>query len=353
VCRRASSNAKDGPNTDTISDQSQNRGSQSESLTNAVLSLCALCDNININSFSSVDTRTPLSGPLFASQEMRRALTFRALVGGRAKVKGIGTRDPRTIPQSHSASRRLIKRRSIRYRTIRFSYETRDLFSLHYTTSYCTPAPPLHSTPTSPIMPKSCIMCNAEASTRRQVLYCDACMSTMYCSTSCQKKDWKQQQHKQICPLLNVGQGDMQWRDDIHTRGAITVQERFERGEGSLNRDMKRFFKLFTESTKDGSRAAAQKMKKFPRRRSKQNQEFLLFHSLYFLVRSSNLEMLSWPNKQSTSRDAPVRRSQRAVRRRGVGGYSAPHVDRSGRSFRLFYPCEPDHPSKTACGTGR
>jgi hypothetical protein len=58
---------------------------------------------------------------------------------------------------------------------------------------------------------------------------------------------------------------------------------------------VKRFFALFQESTFEGSRAAAQKMKKFAKRQSEGNQNFLLFHSLRFLARS-NSDMLSWPN---------------------------------------------------------
>jgi hypothetical protein len=57
----------------------------------------------------------------------------------------------------------------------------------------------------------------------------------------------------------------------------------------------KRFFELFQESTFEGSRAAALEMKKIAKRQSKNNQKFLLFHSLFFLVRS-DLEILSWPN---------------------------------------------------------
>jgi ankyrin repeat protein len=62
-----------------------------------------------------------------------------------------------------------------------------------------------------------------------------------------------------------------------------------------MGEDGKRFFKLFQESTKDESRAAAREMQKIAKRQTKQNQEFLLFHSLRFLARSK-LEMLSWPN---------------------------------------------------------
>jgi hypothetical protein len=68
------------------------------------------------------------------------------------------------------------------------------------------------------------------------------------------------------------------------------LKEEFERQESNLTEDMKRFFKLFEESTFEGSRerrAAAQ---------TKRNQKFLLIHSLYLLLRCSKSEMLSWPN---------------------------------------------------------
>jgi hypothetical protein len=59
---------------------------------------------------------------------------------------------------------------------------------------------------------------------------------------------------------------------------------------------MKRFFRLFTESTFEGSRAVAREMKKIANRQIKEDQKFQLFHSLGVLVRCSNSEMLLWPN---------------------------------------------------------
>jgi hemerythrin len=140
-------------------------------------------------------------------------------------------------------------------------------------------------------MPRCCIACNAEASPE---LYCSACQSALYCSKACQRTDWKKQ-HKKICKLLNVGHGAMQVRTDTHTERSIVLKEIFERGERSLGEDLdlKRFFELFDESTVEGSQAAARKMKEIAKRQTKHNQEFLLFHSLSFLVRYSDSKMLS------------------------------------------------------------
>jgi hypothetical protein len=77
--------------------------------------------------------------------------------------------------------------------------------------------------------------------------------------------------------------------------GDLDLKEKIEIEEQSLGEDAKRFFKLFTESTFEGSRAAAKKMKEFAKRQINHNQRFLLFHSLHFLIRF-NSEMLSWPN---------------------------------------------------------
>jgi hypothetical protein len=63
-----------------------------------------------------------------------------------------------------------------------------------------------------------------------------------------------------------------------------------------LNEDDKRFFKLFEESTFEGSQAAARKMEEIAKRQNKNNQKCLLYHSLLFLARSSDSEKLSWPN---------------------------------------------------------
>jgi hypothetical protein len=141
-------------------------------------------------------------------------------------------------------------------------------------------------------MPKSCIVCRAVASPE---LYCSVCKSAVYCSRACQKQDWKKQ-HKQICKLLNVGHGDMQEvRNNEHTARSITSKEQFEGIERAFDEDQKRFFKLFQESTFEGSQAAARKMRKIAKRQTKYNQNVLVFSSLQFLIRS-DLKMLSWPN---------------------------------------------------------
>jgi hypothetical protein len=75
----------------------------------------------------------------------------------------------------------------------------------------------------------------------------------------------------------------------------VALEEQFEREVHSLHEDGKRFFKLFQESTFEGSGAAARKMKKIAKGQCKYNQKFLLFHSLRFLAHSDS-EMLSWPN---------------------------------------------------------
>jgi hypothetical protein len=143
-------------------------------------------------------------------------------------------------------------------------------------------------------MPKSCIICRVEASPDVLLQYCDVCMSALYCSRTCQRKDWKEQ-HKRICKRLNVGHGDMQLRTEFHTSQCDYFKEEFETNEQIHDEDMKEFFKLFQESKFEGSRAAALEMKKIATRQTEDNRRFLLFHSLYFLIRSDS-EMLSWPN---------------------------------------------------------
>jgi hypothetical protein len=143
-------------------------------------------------------------------------------------------------------------------------------------------------------MAKSCIICRVEASPDVLLQYCDVCRSALYCSRTCQRKDWKKQ-HKKICKFLNVGRGDMQWRDDRHMHVMDVRKDFFEEEHGSLDEEGKRFFKLFQESTFEGSRAAALEMKKIAKRQTEDNQKDLLFHSLYLLVHSDS-ETLSWPN---------------------------------------------------------
>jgi hypothetical protein len=142
-------------------------------------------------------------------------------------------------------------------------------------------------------MPKSCSVCKAEASPDLELQYCDACQSALYCSNICQTNDWEK--HKKICNLLNVGYGDMQLRTEVHTDRAIEFKQQFESEKHSLDEDVMKFFKLFEESTFEGSGAAALEMKKYAELQTKHNQEFLLFYTLKYLVRSDS-EMLSWPN---------------------------------------------------------
>jgi hypothetical protein len=144
-------------------------------------------------------------------------------------------------------------------------------------------------------MLRCCIFCRAEASPDLPLQYCAVCQSALYCSKACQKIDWRKQ-HKQICKLLNVGHGDLQLRQPFHTRRSTALKGKFETLEGTLDEDDKRFFKLFKESTFEGNRVAARKMTKIAERKSKFDQEFLVFHSLHFLIRFSDSKMLSWPN---------------------------------------------------------
>jgi hypothetical protein len=171
-------------------------------------------------------------------------------------------------------------------------YDSLAGISLHYHTLHTTPAH-LYSTPTA-IMPMCCINCRAVASLDHRLQYCAGCQSALYCSRACQKEDW-QKHHKQICKLLNVGHGDMQVRTVTHTNQSDMLKKTIEAGQRFLDEDGKRFFKLFEESTFEGSQAAARKMKKIAKRQTKNKQKFLLFHSLHLLA-CSDSAMLTWPN---------------------------------------------------------
>jgi hypothetical protein len=92
-----------------------------------------------------------------------------------------------------------------------------------------------------------------------------------------------------------MGREHIQARTGGHTRLSIASKELFELGQRTLDEDMKRFFRLFQESTFEGSQAAARKMKKIAKGQGKHNQKFLLFHSLRFLAHSTS-EMLLCPN---------------------------------------------------------
>jgi hypothetical protein len=69
----------------------------------------------------------------------------------------------------------------------------------------------------------------------------------------------------------------------------------YEETERSIDEDGKRFFKLFTQSTFEGSQAAARKMKKIVVRETRHSRKALLFHSLFLLILADS-EKLLWPN---------------------------------------------------------
>jgi hypothetical protein len=87
----------------------------------------------------------------------------------------------------------------------------------------------------------------------------------------------------------------MQVRHPEHDAGVATINGAFKEIERSLGEDEMRFFKLFKESTFEGSKAAARKMKKIAARETKHNQRALLWQSLCVLIQT-NSEMLLWPN---------------------------------------------------------
>jgi hypothetical protein len=158
-----------------------------------------------------------------------------------------------------------------RYNTLLALFHIRDLQYLH----------PLHcihsTTPSTPTatMFRCCIVRITEASPALHLQYCAACQSALYCSETCQRQDWREH-HKQICKLLNVGNGSMQVRIDEHTLKSRLLKEECETQERGLDEDMKRFFKLFQESTFRGSQAAALEMRKIAERQDKTAQVFLL-----------------------------------------------------------------------------
>jgi hypothetical protein len=87
----------------------------------------------------------------------------------------------------------------------------------------------------------------------------------------------------------------MQVRNGIHSEQSIALNNAIEDLRRGLDEDGKRFFSLFEQSTLEGSQAAARKMKKIAKRRTKFAQKRLFFQSLYILSRSGS-DMLSWPN---------------------------------------------------------
>ena len=92
-----------------------------------------------------------------------------------------------------------------------------------------------------------------------------------------------------------MGDGAMQVQTDEQMVKFEELEEIFQSEKRSYNEDDKLFFKLFTESTREGSRAAAREMHKNASRQTKCDQSMLLFHSINPLKRTDS-EKLRWPN---------------------------------------------------------
>jgi hypothetical protein len=89
----------------------------------------------------------------------------------------------------------------------------------------------------------------------------------------------------------------MQVRHPIHVKRCIKLTEQFQKTERILDDDMRRFFKLFTQSsTFEGSQTAARKMENIAARETRLSRTALLFHSLYLLLHTPDAEKLLWPN---------------------------------------------------------
>jgi hemerythrin len=143
-------------------------------------------------------------------------------------------------------------------------------------------------------MPFRCLACNDVASLDTRLVCCSACQSALYCSPACQKTDWKQ--HKQICKFLNVGWGAMQVKHPIHKEGSAYIDEFFEDSMNThRNGDSRTFFKLFLNSTREKSIAAARKMEKIMNRQIPEIKYTWLLQSIGHLIRGDS-EKLTWPN---------------------------------------------------------
>ena len=88
------------------------------------------------------------------------------------------------------------------------------------------------------------------------------------------------------CGLINIRADTLLWRKEAKETNKILT--------GARSRPILQT--LFEESTFEGSRDAAEKMKRFAKRQTKLDKECLLLLSLYVLIHSSNSERLSWPN---------------------------------------------------------
>jgi hypothetical protein len=105
---------------------------------------------------------------------------------------------------------------------------------------------------------------------------------------------------KRKSACFNVGHGDMQLRHEIHTTQSIELKESFQAFELSLGEGDKRFFRLFRlfeESAEDGRRKTGRgaKDEEICQKSDQARQEGSDITVCTF-VRSSNSEMLSWPN---------------------------------------------------------
>jgi hypothetical protein len=87
----------------------------------------------------------------------------------------------------------------------------------------------------------------------------------------------------------------MQVRSNDHVDRYESLEQHYDIIERTFEEDRKRFFKLFTESTREGRKAAAREMQKIAARQTKKNQNFLLSHSVNLLMHTDS-KKLRWPS---------------------------------------------------------
>jgi hypothetical protein len=81
----------------------------------------------------------------------------------------------------------------------------------------------------------------------------------------------------------SVGDGAMQVQNPEHEGFATKREESFKTTERSFTDNIRQFFKLFTQSTFEGSKAAARKMKKIINRQTNTTRNFCYFTVYTFL----------------------------------------------------------------------
>ena len=111
-------------------------------------------------------------------------------------------------------------------------------------------------------------------------LQCARCKAVSYCGTVCQRSDWREGGHKQLCAMMNVSEGGQLHHED-HSR-IEELNEAIFQSVSSAPHHVQEMYRIFM--SKDESDRALAQMKRLLNKEPMWARQMVLFQSLNILI---------------------------------------------------------------------